>query len=346
MKKMALVTLLTATLIAGYFTLRVQPEQAGIVKQKPATPVTLWEVSSAEWVNEISALGSLRARESVVITASVSERVEAVHFEDGDTVAKDALLVTLRQYEEQAALREQLEIRKEADREVKRLRDLAKRNQVAQTDLDAMRTRAAIARHKLDALQAGIAERTIVAPFAGVLGLRIVSPGALVSPGQTITTLDDMLRLRLDFSVPATLLGALQVGQQIMARTPAFDREFPGIITAIDGRVDPVTRSIITRAVLDNPDGLLKPGMLIEVTLLTQTRQVLLLPEESLTSQSSRHFVWVVDEGLARRTDVVIGARRPGWVEVVSGVTVGMKIVRDGVGNLRGTETAVRSVEP
>jgi membrane fusion protein (multidrug efflux system) len=346
MKQTVLVTLLIAALAVGYFTLRAQPEQAELPAQKLATPITLWEVSSGELVDEISALGSLRAWESVVITASVSERVEAVHFEDGDTVAEGAPLITLRQNAEQAALREQEEILKEADREVKRLRDLAKRNQVAQTDLDSMRTRAAIARHKLDELQAGIADRTIVAPFAGVLGLRIVSPGALVSPGQTITTLDDVRRLRLDFSVPATMLGALQVGQQIRARTPAFDQEFPGNITAIDGRVDPLTRSITTRAALDNPDGLLKPGMLIEVTLLTQTRQVLLLPEESLISQSARHFVWIVEGGLARRTDIVIGARRPGWVEVISGVSAGAHIVRDGVGNLRGTEAAVRIVEP
>ena len=346
MKQTVVVILLIAAAALGYFTLQAQPDQAELPKQKSAAPITVWEVSSGELVDEISALGSLRAWESVVITASVSERVESVHFEDGDTVAKGAPLITLRQNEEQAALREQEEILKEADREVKRLRDLAKRNQVAQTDLDSMRTRAAIARHKLDELQAGIADRTIVAPFAGVLGLRIVSPGALVSPGQTITTLDDVKRLRLDFSVPATMLGALQVGQQIRARTPAFDQEFPGNITAIDGRVDPLTRSITTRAALDNPDGLLRPGMLIEVTLLTEKRQVLLLPEESLISQSARQFVWIVEGDTARRTDIVIGARRPGWVEVISGVSAGASIVRDGVGNLRGTEAAVRIVEP
>ncbi|MFT5711474.1 MAG: membrane fusion protein (multidrug efflux system) [Halioglobus sp.] len=345
MKQTALVILLISAVAIGYFTLQMQPHQTELPKQKSATPVTLWEVSSAEFVDEISALGSLRAWESVVIAAGVSERVESVHFEDGDTVAAGAVLITLRQDEEQAALREQEEIGKEADREVKRLLELAKRNQVAQTELDSMRTRAAIARHKLDELQAGIADRIIVAPFAGVLGLRIVSPGALVSVGQTITTLDDVHRLRLDFSVPATLLGSLQVGQPIRARTPAFDREFPGSITAIDARVDPLTRSIITRAALDNPDGLLKPGMLIEVTLLTQKRQVLLLPEESLISQSARHFVWVVEDGLARRTDIVIGVRKPGWVEVISGVSAGARIVRDGVGNLRGTEAAVRIVE-
>lgn len=343
---MALVTFFIAAVGVGYFTLQKQPNQSGLSLQKSAAPVTVWEVSSGEFVDEISALGSVRAWESVVITSSVFERIETVHFEDGDAVAEGEPLITLRQDEEQAVLREQEEIRKEADREVKRLRDLAKRNQVAQTELDTMQTRAVIARHKLDGLRAAIADRTIVAPFAGVLGLRIVSPGALVSPGQTITTLDDVRRLRLDFSVPATLLGVLRVGQQIRARTPAFGQEFSGNITAIDGRVDPLTRSITTRAALDNPDGLLKPGMLIEVTLLAQTRPVLLLPEESLISQSARHFVWIVEGDTARRTEIVIGARKPGWVEAISGVSIGAHIVRDGVGGLRGTEASVRIVEP
>jgi membrane fusion protein (multidrug efflux system) len=97
MKQTVLVTLLIAALAVGYLTLRAQPEQAELPAQKLAIPITLWEVSSGELVDEISALGSLRAWESVVITASVSERVEAVHFEDGDTVAEGAPLITLRQ---------------------------------------------------------------------------------------------------------------------------------------------------------------------------------------------------------------------------------------------------------
>jgi membrane fusion protein (multidrug efflux system) len=107
MKQITLVTLLIAALGVGYFTLWAQPKQAELPPQKPATPITVWEVSSGELLDEISALGSLRAWESVVITASVSERVEAVHFEDGDTVAEGAPLITLRQNAEQAALREQ-----------------------------------------------------------------------------------------------------------------------------------------------------------------------------------------------------------------------------------------------
>ncbi len=194
-------------------------------------------------------------------------------------------------------------------------------------------------------MQARIGARNIRAPFSGVLGLREVSPGALVSPGQQITTLDDTTRMRLDFSVPATMLGFMQPGQTVRARTPAFNQEFSGTLSAIDGRVDPVTRSITARATLENPEALLRPGMLMEVTLQARERQVLLLPEESLQSRSDKHFVWVVNEGMAKRTEILLGARKPGWVEVTGGLPAGTRVVRDGVGKLRGTEAQVTVVE-
>ena len=319
---------------------------SGALAQRPTgAAVTVWAVSEGEFVDQIDALGSLRAWESVVVTSTVAERVAAVHFEDGDRVEAGAQLVTLRQEEEQAALREQQELLADAEREVRRLTDLAKRNQVAQTDLDSVRTQAAIARHKIDAMRARIGDRTIRAPFSGVLGLREVSPGALVSPGQKITTLDDLSRMRLDFSVPATLLGFMRPGQVVQARTPAFDQVFTGVLAAIDGRVDPATRSITARATVANPEGMLRPGMLMEVTLKAQERQVLLLPEESLQSRSDKHFVWVVSDGVARRTQVQLGARKPGWVEITGGIAAGTIVVRDGVGKLRGTEAQVNVVE-
>ena len=118
---------------------------------------------------------------------------------------------------------------------------------MAQTDLDSVRTQAAISRHKIDEMRSRIADRNIQAPFSGVLGLRAVSPGALVSPGQEITTLDDISRMRLDFSVPATLLRFLEVGLVVTARTPAFDQQFLGELSAVDTRIDPATRSITAR---------------------------------------------------------------------------------------------------
>ncbi len=308
-------------------------------------PVTAWMLESQPFQSRVEALGTLRAWESVTITASVSENVARLHFEDGQGVKEGELLVTLQQEEEQASLREQQEFLAEQEREVARLENLARRNQVAQTELDQRRTQAAIARSRIEQERAQIDDRTINAPFSGVLGLRQVSPGALVEPGQVITTLDDISRMRLDFTVPARFLRFLQPGQKIEASTAAYIEAFSGEVAAVDSRVDPVNRSITARAVFENANGLLKPGMLMQVTVLGDQRSALLVPEESLVSRSTDHYVWQIDGDTAKRVFVEIGDRRPGWVEVVDGLEVGDQVVRDGVARLRGNESVVSVLE-
>jgi membrane fusion protein (multidrug efflux system) len=308
-------------------------------------PVTAWTIEEQPFQSRVDALGTLRAWESVTITASVAETVSRLHFEDGQSVEEGALLVTLQQEEEQASLREQQEFLAEQEREVARLEDLARRKQVARTELDQRRTQVAIARSRIEQERAQIADRTITAPFDGVLGLRQVSPGALVEPGQVITTLDDVSRMRLDFNVPARFLRFLQPGQRIEASTTAYPEAFTGEVAAVDSRVDPVVRSIMARAVFDNSDGLLKPGLLMQVTVLGDQRQAVLVPEESLVSRAADHYVWQIDGTTARRVFVEIGDRRPGWVEVVEGLKAGDRIVRDGVGRLRGKESQVKVLD-
>lgn len=321
-------------------------EKAVVQPPRPPVPVTAIKAEIREFQDEVSALGTLRAWESVDISASVSQIVTDIDFEDGQQVTKGDVLALLKQDAEQATLRELQASLQDARREVNRLENLAKKNQVAQTELDKARTRQAVMRHQIEAVQAHIADRTIVAPFAGVLGLRQVSEGALVTPGQRLTTLDDVSRMRLEFTVPATLLGSLAPGQEVLARTPAFDQVFPGVITAIDSRIDPVARSVASRATIDNKDQLLRPGLLMEVTVRGNKRQALLVPEESLQSRATQHYVWKINDDTAMRTPVRIGDRIPGWVEIVEGLEAGGLVVRDGVGRLSGESARISVVEP
>ncbi|MCZ6832013.1 MAG: efflux RND transporter periplasmic adaptor subunit [Gammaproteobacteria bacterium] len=344
MVKWLLVALILGAL--GIFLLRENdPADAAARPARPPVPVTVFQLEPSAFQSRINALGSLRAWESVDITSSVAETVVSLFFEDGDRVERGQLLVTLRQDEEQASLREQEEVLAEQEREVARLEDLASRNQVALTELDQRRTLVAIARNKIAQMKARIEDRNINAPFSGQLGLRQVSPGALVAPGQVITTLDDNTRMRLDFTVPAVSLQFLQVGQRIEANSAAYDRSFTGTVSAIDSRVDPVSRSLTARASFPNQAGLLKPGLLMTVVLLAQERVSLLVPEEALISRASEHFVWRLDEDRAQRVPVTIGGRKPGWVEITEGLAAGDQVVRDGVARLRGTEATIRRVE-
>jgi membrane fusion protein (multidrug efflux system) len=343
----AVLFVVIALAVAGgaWFYLQGPGEAGAGPAVRDPVPVTAWTIAEAPFRSRVEALGTLRAWESVTITASVAETIAEVHFEDGENVDKGRLLITLQQDEEKAALQEQQEFLAEQEREVKRLENLVRSNQVAETELDQRRTLAAIARSRIAQERAKIDDRTINAPFGGVLGLRQVSPGALVEPGQVITTLDDISRMRLDFTVPARFLRFLQPGQQIDATTAAYVESFIGEVAAVDSRVDPINRSITARAVFDNAEGLLKPGMLMQVTVLGDERLALLVPEESLVSRATDHYVWHLDGATAKRVFVEIGDRRPGWVEVTGGLETGNTIVRDGVARLRGNSSVVKVLE-
>jgi membrane fusion protein (multidrug efflux system) len=314
--------------------------------RRDAVPVSAYTATLRSFQDETSALGTLRAWESVDISASVSQIVTSINFEDGQHVTRGDVLATLKQGAEQATLREQQAALLDARREVRRLENLARQNQVAQTELDKSRTQATILQYKIEEIEARLTDHTITAPFTGVLGLRIVSEGALVSPGQRLTTLDDLSRMRLDFSVPATRLGSLVLGQSVSAKSPAYSRTFTGEIAAIDSRIDTVSRAVLVRATLENPDMLLRPGLLMEVVVKSEPRQALLVPEESLQSRASEHFLWLIEDETARRITVEIAGRQPGWVEVRAGLDPGSVIVRDGVHMLRGDKPAVNVVGP
>ena len=185
------------------------------------------------------------------------------------------------------------------------------------------------------------------APFDGVLGIRRMSPGQLVQPGQVITTLDDIDPIKLDFSVPAVHLPQLAVGTPIIATADARPgQKFYGHIDVIDSRIDAATRSILLRAVIANPAGLIKPGMLMQVILLERQRQAVVVPEESIVQRDDDHFITVVDqESRASERKVAIGERQPGIVEVKEGLEAGEMFVVRGMRFVRtGDKVIVKEV--
>jgi membrane fusion protein (multidrug efflux system) len=164
--------------------------------------------------------------------------------------------------------------------------------------------------------------------------------GALIEPGDLITTLDDDRVMKLDFTVPAIHLAALRQGLAIEARSPSYDGQiFTGRVDSIGSRIDPATRAIVVRAILDNSEKLLKPGLLMNVTLQKNPRDALIVPEEALIPSGRTNYVFVVQPDasppVAERREVQIGTRRIGEVEIVSGVKAGEFVVIHGTQRVR-----------
>ncbi len=334
-----LLSLAAAAFVFGAYLLMAPQRGAGGHGgwQRAAPAVEVAPAALHRFVDRIEALGTTRAVQSVTLTAQVTETVARIHFADGQTVRKGTILVELDHAEEDAQLAEAEAQLEEAERQLTRIRELVARGNATEAALDAQLRDVAQARARVAQVKARIATRIIRAPFDGVLGLRQVSVGALVTPGTVISTIDDITPILLDFSVPERFLSALAVGQTIHAHTAAFpDRPFNGRIVAIAPRVDPVTRAVTVRAELPNEDRLLRPGMLLAVTVIGQERRSLAVPEEALLLIGRQHYVYVIrPDGTAERRRVTIGQRLPGIVEIAKGLTIGEQVVVAGILRLR-----------
>ena len=321
------------------------------VHAAPPTPVIVAEVKEVPFEDHIEALGTLRANESVVLTATVTETVSALHFDDGQRVEAGQVLVEMTSEEEHAQLTEARALADEAERQYRRVQSLAKQGTAAKALLDERAREWETARARLGAIESRLSDRLIKAPFAGVLGLRNISVGALVEPGDPITTLDDVSVLKLDLAVPSVYLGVLRPGLPVVATTSAYSgREFSGEVSSVDSRVDPTTRAVVVRVRVPNDDGLLKPGMLMQVTLLKNSRTSMVIPEGALLPLGRDQFVLRVEgEGdalKAQKRKIIIGSRRPGEVEVLDGLAIGDRVVTHGtMGTKPGQAVKVKAVD-
>jgi len=314
-----------------------------------ASPVEVVSVGIARLERVAVAVGSTRARESIDVVAEVPGRIRAILVEEGQRVETGQVLFELDRRSEEADVRELSAVVSDHERRLQRSLALLQDASISEAQVDSDRAALETARARLSAAEARLDERSIRAPFAGVVGLRTISTGAYVTPGTRLTTLDDLATLRLEFSVPERYLSLLAPGLTVVARSAGPDgREFRGEVRRVATRVDPVSRSVEVQSELPNPDGALLPGMFMTVRLvLGRNQEAVMVPEEALVPQSERMFVFRLVGDVVERVSVVVGQRSDGLVEVIEGLAAGDQVVVSGVQRLRdGAAVRVLGGEP
>lgn len=302
--------------------------------------VAVAEVPEVVFADIVEALGTARANETVTITARVTDTISRINFESGQQVEAGEILVELTDTEEAAGLAEARTTLREAQRDLTRTTDLVARAVVPQSRLDEATAVVERARARVSSIEAQLADRIVRAPFAGLVGLREVSLGGLVRPGDAIARLDDASLIKLDFTVPERFLSVVSAGMQIAARTSAYpDEVFTGAIAQVDSRIDPVTRSVTIRAEIENRDGRLLPGQLMTVEVRRDERSQPAVPGSALTRYLDQTFVYVVEEDAdgvyARQRTIQLGRRSGQMVEVLDGLLPGERIITEGVHRIR-----------
>ena len=320
----------------------------------PAPQGVLIEATKVAIVNlpqALSAVGSLRSDETVIVRPEIAGRVSQILFREGERVVKDAVLLKLDDSVQQA----------DADRaranytlsktKHERALDLRDKGFVSTQALDESENSVKVAKADAELMEARLSKTAIRAPFSGTIGLRQVSVGDYVKEGQDMVNLESLDPLKVDFRVPELALSQLKDGQTLQITLDAIpDRAYDGRVFAINPLIDANGRAVVIRAQVANRDGKLRPGMFARVRLFTsEARESALVPEESLFPIGDDKYVYKIVDGKALRQKVEIGQRREGKVEIISGVaandvvvTTGHLKIRDGA----AVQVAEQPAEP
>ncbi len=306
-------------------------EEAGM----PPTVVASAVAAEQEWEDTLRAVGSLQAVQGVTLAAELGGTVVEIGVDNGAAVEKGALLVRLDTSVEEAQLEAAEANLKLANLERERSQALLAENTISQAEFDAKDASAKAAAAEVANIKAQLAKKTIRAPFAGRVGIRMVNLGQTLSAGAPVIPLQSLDPIFIDFTLPQQRIAALTSGQALRVKVDGLDATFEGKVTAINPEVDSDTRNVRVQGTLANPDEKLHPGMFAEVTLVQATkRKVIAVPATAVISAPFGDSIYVVEQKdgktIARQQFVRIGDSQGDFVAVVDGLAPGTRVVSAG----------------
>lgn len=339
----ALSVLLVLIVLAGVKALQIRK----LVTTPP--PPQFEYVSSAvakqeKWPRTLSAIGSVTAVQGINVTTELAGTVKEIAFESGGPAAKNDLLVRLDTSSEEAQLRAAEAQVEWARISAERARKLRANDTVSQSELDSAEAGLKQAQANADTIRTTIAKKTIRAPFAGRLGIRIVNLGEYLDTGKPVVSLQSLTPIHADFSLPQQALAQLSAGMRVRLTMDAFpDRQFDGTLKAINPDLDPSTRSVRLQAIFENPAQLLRPGMFARIeVLLPSEENVLVIPATSVLSAPYGSSVYIIEPStnaagglVVRQQFIRTGRTRGDFVSVETGLKPGEKVVSSGLFKLR-----------
>jgi membrane fusion protein (multidrug efflux system) len=320
---------------------------AGQAFVPPPETISAAVAREEKWQDTLTAIGSINAVQGVTVSPEIAGKVSEITFESGAVVVKGDLLVRLDTSSEEAQLRAieaQVEL---AQLNADRTRQLRTNNTVSQSELDAVEATLKQEQGNADTIRATIEKKTIRAPFAGQLGIRLVNLGELLDVGKPIVSLQALLPVFADFSLPQQELARLKTGLAVRVASDTYpDQHFDGTLTAINPDLDATTRSVRLQATFANAEQLLRPGMFVRVEVIFPDEQtVLAVPATAILSAPYGDSVYVIEshpaknggkpEAVVSQKFVRTGRSHGDFISILTGLKAGDRVVSAGVFKLR-----------
>lgn len=308
--------------------------------------VSTHKVAPRDFAETISATGTVLADEGVELQAETTGKITHINFVEGAPVKKGDLLVKLNDSDLRANVDRYSYSKKLAEVRFRRYEKLFAQKVISQDDYDNALSEMNVQQSFIDLYKAQIEKTEIRAPFDGVVGLRYVSLGTLVTASTRIATLQRLENLKIDFAVPEKYSGRIKAGRDIRFTVAGGLRQYDARIYALDPKIDSNTRTLLVRAISYNNDGTLLPGAFTSVSIeLEQVTGALLIPAEAVIAGLDEKNVFVIEQGVAVRRSVETGSRTATEVHIVSGLQPGDQVITSGLQQMRANQP-VESLQP
>ena len=285
------------------------------------------------------------ANEKVQLTTVVSEKIKKIIFKEGKFVKKNQILIELFDDEERAIKKQILAEVKEAEMNYERASKLFSKGNISQTILDNRLMLKDKLNARLEEINAKINDLKILAPFDGITGVKSFSEGSLVKPGDVITTLYDIKNLKIQAKVPEKFINKIN-DKTIFSLRSSIDSDInvKGKVSIIDPLIDDETRTFKIIGVINNPNSILKPGLMVDLTFNFNDRESFFIRENAVFNQDNISYVYLVNKkNTVLKKKVNIGLRKDGLVEIIDGLSSFDLVVYEGINKIKeGTPVKIK----
>lgn len=332
-------------ILSGSKTDKVQ--KSGPDSKNMPLPANGFIVKAEELDNKIKVIGSIVANEEVELRSELSRKITGIYFKEGTFVSKGKLLFKLDDSDLMAQMNKLIIQSELTELNLNRTKELFDKSLSTREEYDIIQNENDALNAELEILDVQIDKTNIRAPFSGIIGFKNVSTGSYVTPSVILASIQEIGRVKLDFSIPEKYITVFNKGQGITFNVEGIDEEFTGVISAFEPKLDGNTRSLTVRAICQNPGNKLIPGTFANVNLnLSSIKDAILIPTQALIPKLKGHDVFVLNNGTARLTDVTSGMRTENLVQIISGINPGDTVITTNILRLKnGSPVVIDKIE-